>query len=335
MYFPRNIATLFNGLHSQPKDGIMNISNTANTWLSRFKIDITSSTNRVFGNGRQQLEATVTVAPRNGGTITDAQLASIALVTLDDDGVYRELSGQLKASSERDAAYEYYADTGSPPSNLELNGPVRRKRFYISSSRSGGSIDQIYACISKDGNTHHVTDGGSFNSSITVESITPLRYEESDFELNAENALRTGMTDIDIYFFKFKNPKLRIVKSAPHSEYYSESWNDFHNEDWYYRHCHTTRTGENFSTIATWRTHYAFEISPKRNVTLGTSTVTLNHRAGQMNLLRTVTDEFIYNRPEDESERSIWSVFDQYGNERQIEFTQTDDGNRIGFKRFD
>lgn len=313
----------------------MNISNTANTWLSRFKIDITSSANRVFGNGRQQLEATVTLAPRSAATITDAQLASITLVTLDDDGVYRELSGPLKASSERDAAYDYYADTGGAPGNLETKGPIRRKRFYISSSRSGGSSDQIYARISKDGNTHYVTDGGSFNSSITVESITPLRYDESDFELNAEDALTTGNTDIDLYFFKFKNPKLRIVKSTPHNEYYSESWNDFHNEDWYYRHCHATRTGENFNLIATWRTHYAFEIGPKRKVTIGGNSVTLNHRAGQMNLLRTVTDEITYNRPQDESERSIWSVFDQYGNERQIEFTQTDDGNRIGFKRFD
>lgn len=313
----------------------MNISNTANTWLSRFKIDITSSTNKVFGNGRQQLEATVTVAPRNGGMITDAQLASIALVTLDDDGAYRELNGPLKASSVRDTVYEYYADTGSAPSNLVLKGPVRRKRFYISSSRSGGSIDQIYARISKDDNTHYVTDGGSFNSSITVESITPLRYDQSDFELNAEDALTTSVTDIDIYFFKFKNPKLRIVKSTPHNEYYSEYWNDFHNEDWYYRHCHATRTGENFNLIATWRTHYAFEIGPKRNVTIGRNTITLNHRAGQMNLLRTVTDERIYNGPEDELERSIWSVFDQYGNERRVEFTQTEDGNRIGFKRFD
>ncbi|HEY0288124.1 MAG TPA: hypothetical protein VGC62_14100 [Pseudomonas sp.] len=313
----------------------MNISNTANTWLSQFKVEITSSANMVFGNGRQQLEATVIVAPRNHGTITDKQLASIALVTLDDDGVYRELTGGLKASLNRDPLYQYFADTGSAPSNLEIRGPVRRKRFYISSSRTGGSLDRVYARISKDESTYHVTDGGAFNSSIIIESITPRRYDENDFELSAVNELSTDRVDMDLYYLKFKNPQYQIVKSTPYTEYYSEPYDSFYNDDWYYRYCYETRSDAGQNVIASWYTHYAFEVGPKRAFTAGTNSITLNRRAGQMNLVRATTHEVSYNRPQNESERSVWGVIDQYGNERKIEFIQTDEGNRIGFKRFD
>lgn len=306
----------------------MNISSTANTWLSQFKIDITSSTNKVFGNGRQQLEATVTVAGRKDGIISDEQLASISLVTLDDDGVYRELDGPLKASSVRDAAFEYYADTGTIPSNLELRGPVRRRRFYISSSRSGGSLDRLYARISKDDNTHYVTDAGSFNSSITVESITPLRYDEDDFEMSRGDEISTEALDLDIYYLKFKNPKLRIVKSTPHDVAYN------HNP--HYRYCFKTTVKRDYDKVASLLTHYAFKVGPERTFTVAGSTVTLNRRPGCMNIIRTITHQiYLQSLPKNEVKPSRWWIFDQYGNERKIEITQTDNGNRIGFKRFD
>jgi len=314
----------------------MNISNTANTWLSQFKIDITSNANRVYGNGRQQLEATVSVTPNKNKPLTAEQLASITLVTFDDDGVYRELGGALHASPERNPLYEYFAASGNAPSNLELGSNVRRKRFYISSSRRGGSLDQVFARISRDENTHHVTGVDSFKTSIIIESITPVHYDENDFELSAEDELTTDTIDVDIYYLKFKNPRLRIVKARPYTEYYGEPWNDYYNADAHYRYCYATRTGAEHAIIASWRTHYAFEVGPRRPFTLWNNTVFLNRIPGQMNFVRTITHERAYTlRPQGESQRSIWGLFDQYGNERKIEVTQTDDGNRIGFKRFD
>ena len=306
----------------------MNISDQANSWLTQFKIEITSSSNKVFGNGRQQLEATVSVAPRTNSTISDEQLASIALVTLDDDGVYRELNGALKASETRDPVFQYFADTGSAPSNLEIRGPARRKRFYVSSSRSGGSLDKLYARISKNADTHYVTDVGAFKSSIIVESITPLRYEVQDLELTAEDELDTANVDIDVYYLKFKNPKLQIVKSV--------SFNEFDDEDYHYRRCFATSQGAHPGAIGSWFTHYAFEVGARFPFSAGQSTVTLNQRPGQMNLVRTITNEPFYtSRPQNYAHRSRWALFDQYGNDRKIEVTQTDNGNRISFKRLD
>jgi len=308
----------------------MNISDQANKWLSQFKIELTSSSNKVFGNRRQQLEATVSVSPRTNAIITDEQLASIALVTLDDDGVYRELNGALQASETRNTLFEYFGDTGSAPSNLEIRGPVRRKRFYISSSRSGGSLDKIYARISMDADNHYVTDIGAFKSSIIVESITPLRYEIEDFELSAEDTARTERVDIDVYYLKFKNPRLRIVKSTPHDVAY--------NDTPHFQFCFNTYNygyGVD-NNIASYYTHYAFEVGRERAFTVADTTVILNKRHGCMNFVRTITHtSFIRVPPRNILKPSRWWIVDQYGNDRKIEITQAVEGNRIDFKRFD
>jgi len=65
-------------------------------WLSRLNINITSSSNRIFNNGNHQLEISVGLTPRNGEIITDEQLNSVRLVTLEDDGSYQELSGEYR-----------------------------------------------------------------------------------------------------------------------------------------------------------------------------------------------------------------------------------------------
>jgi len=50
----------------------MNIFNSANIWLSQLKIEITSRSNTFLGRGWLQ-EATVKVARRTNGTITEPQ----------------------------------------------------------------------------------------------------------------------------------------------------------------------------------------------------------------------------------------------------------------------
>jgi hypothetical protein len=57
----------------------------------------------------------VGATPETGVHITKDQLDSIRPVTVDDNGVYRESSGELKMSTERDQRSHYYTITGAPP----------------------------------------------------------------------------------------------------------------------------------------------------------------------------------------------------------------------------
>ena len=164
----------------------MNPANDTN-WITKFNIHVSSNSNKVFGNGRHQLEVSVTVTPKAGVDITDEQLDSIRLVTLDDNGAYQELSGELHMSTERDTRFEYYADTGAPPAPLIAANTLRRK-FYVSSTRSGGTLDVVYAAITKDEATHYVSHTSKFNTSVTLETLTPLRLNRDDFAFDAEDS---------------------------------------------------------------------------------------------------------------------------------------------------
>lgn len=121
----------------------MDISTNTSAWLNHFNIKITSNSHRLYSNGRQQIEVTVAVAPAPNNTLTAEQLDSIALVTLDDDGVYRELTGELKVSTTRDPQFDYFAASSGAPQNLEPSGTTTHKRFYITSTRIGGSLDKV------------------------------------------------------------------------------------------------------------------------------------------------------------------------------------------------
>ncbi|TFF41212.1 hypothetical protein [Pseudomonas sp. RIT623] len=44
----------------------MNNTSKANQWLRRFELNITSNSRRVYANGRQQVEVTVTLEPGTG-----------------------------------------------------------------------------------------------------------------------------------------------------------------------------------------------------------------------------------------------------------------------------
>lgn len=305
----------------------MNISTNTGTWLNRFKVEITSSSNRLYGNGRQQIEVTVVVAPALGKNVTTEQLNSITLVTLDDDGVYRELQGQLTVSSTRNPMFDYFAATGGAPANLELNGTAKRKRFYVSSTRVGGSLTRIYARISKDANTHYVTDAGSFHSAITIETLAPLRLEESDFSLSVKREFTSDDVQIDLYSLRFKAPQLRIVASVMHDA--------FGDGGYHYRSAYRSEVDtytEDY--IHYYNTHYAFSVGPPVEFDVAGQTVRINQVPGQMNFVRTSTTESSPRRATDDWETSLWGLLDQYGNEHKIEVTDEDNGHKIGFERF-
>lgn len=320
--------------------------NEAN-WLSRLNINISSNSNRIFNNGYQQLEISVGLTPRNGEVITDDQLNSVRLVTLEDDGTYQELSGEYRYFLERDKRFDYYADTGSPPAPL-LESTTLRKRFYVSSTASGGSLKVIYAAITKSPDEHYVSHTSTFNSSVTIETVTRLRRQRSDFKLEAVDLLEDQVTDtyryrgssyegptavdVDVYFLEFKNPAFRIVDvdaqfSSGYGCFYADSADDTR---W------TEEIGWHLPRIRKIYAH--FLIDPRAaDTTFNFRHISepMNTREGALNLVRlklrgagAALDE-TYQAPD------VFYVFDQYGNESEIEMTQKADGNLIDFKMYD
>lgn len=300
----------------------MNPANDTN-WITKFNIHVTSNSNKVFGNGRHQLEVSVSVTPKAGVEISDEQLDSIRLVTLDDDGAYQELDGELHMSKERDKRFEYYADTGGAPQAL-LAANSRRRRFYVSSTRSGGSLDVIYAAISKDEETQYVSNTSKFNTSITLETLTPLRLTREDMTLsvedNYEHTVNATDWDYDVYQMYPNSRHLKWVASIPYGPgsgipYYQTTVED----NGFFA------DGEPKSY-----THLAFEVSTRRRFKAPTTDISVNRRPGSMVFIRIktfgpVTLTGAQNRT------SRWGLLDQYGNEQQIEMTQTSDGNLIDF----
>lgn len=304
----------------------MDATNDTN-WITRLSIEVASNSNKVFGNGRHQLKVYVTVVPKAGIDITEEQLDSIRLVTIDDDGNYQELSDELVASTERDTRFEYYADTGFAP-RVKRDASLRRRKFYVSSSRSGGTLDVIYAAISKDEDTHYVSHTSKFNSSVTVETLTPLRLNTADFELtfddNHDEEKDRTRWDYDVYQLQIKSHSLKIIEStpedgesgAPYFQYIEDHGWEFQGLSWI----------NNFTSY----THYAYGISQGAQVELPGVTLSVDRHPNSMVFVRVATWG-IENLSGVQNQSSRWKLLDQYGNEHGIEMTQPEKGNRLGF----
>lgn len=312
-------------------------ANDDTNWITKFNISITSNSNRVFANGRHQLEVSVSVSPKSGQEISAEQMESLHLVTLDDDGVYRKLSGELDASERRDKRFEYYADTGSAPNNLQLESSSRRKRFYISSTRPGGSRDIVYAAISKDADTQYVSHTSRFNSAVTVESLTPLRMTRDDFIFDGEDrqweTLDSLTVDYDVYHLSFRSSRLKIVESiaygAKEEVCYAQNNIDI-TPGYYFFYV----SFENATFRYQNHFHYAIKVGPEKEFRWRDTPIKVNNRSGVMNFVRVkVTGDDFSNVPY--STPSRWGLLDQYGNEHKIEMTQESDGNIPNFIMFD
>lgn len=303
-------------------------------WITRFSLSTTSNSNKVFSNGRQQIEISVSVTPKRGEIITEEQLDSIRLVTLDDDGNYQELTGELQTSAERNSTFEYYGSSGSAPSYLQLATSSRRKRIYVSSTRPGGSVDTIFATIRKDEHTYYASQTSLFNSFAIVESIAPTRMGRHEFDFERMDGpseqLGTEHTDIDIYHLAFRNPRLKIVESitygaAEHDPYYQENITIAPGG---------ATPGGHAPAVNRCYAHVAYKVGREFEFRHKTMSVKINERQGVMDFLRlsfkvTGSELAAYTRP------SRWGLLDQYGNEQKIEMTQTDSGNTMNFKMYD
>lgn len=306
----------------------MNNPFKANQWLSRFSLEITSNSNRVYANGRQQVEVTVTLEARNNETISEESLASLQLVQLDDNGNIVVLDGGLLADIKKDERFDYYAATGVAPRRL-LHASTRtfRRRFYVNSTLPGGTLSTLYASIFKDQNNRVETHDGPFKSAVTIESITPPRLTKEHFELVMEDADHDEKNlKIDLGHLGFRDPNNRISQTycfdTPSADafYVRRVW----------EHSLISFTGSNDYSSETYI--YAFEPGQPFEWERYGRPVTINKRPNKITLLR--TRHQFYRRFVNETweKPCKWGVLDQYGNEHIIELFGKDNGERIDFR---
>jgi hypothetical protein len=313
----------------------MELANDTN-WITKFDLQVTPSSNRIFANGRHQLEISVGVKLKDGHTLSDDQLDSLELVVLHDNGEYVSLNGgNYKVARKRDSRFEYYGDTGSAPGHLTPPPVTVHKRFYVSSTASGGTRQSVYALIKKDEKTYYVSATSRFNTYALIESITPLRKGQAEFSLERvhDQEFDAPTTDgssntlwVDFYYLTFKNVDFRVADVIQHGlspfpRYFSDAVR-LDNVGQGPLHPGSPQYESNI--------HFAFN-SRVSEYTVVDTPIKIKHRKSAMTFMRV---EVIGAKPYKwkNSGSPLWSVFDQYGNAYKIEALQINAGNAIDFK---
>lgn len=321
-------------------------------WLSKFKIDVTSNTNKLYNNGNQQIKVTVSLTPVKGQEITDQQMDSIWIFLIKDGSDFRDL-GQgfglnakhpdvennnsfspedyFKVSLNKHPNVEYYAASGFAPQPLLESAP-RSRDYYISTLAHGGERYKLYAGITKEEGVEYATCTSRFNSHIELEALSTPRRRRSDFTLERVHAFEgstdDGETDVDIdvYYLQFADRTLRIAGAIPR---------DGDDEHFYYQDSEAYYPLRSWVRYTYFETQYHFGFKPgaARDFRYKDISVAINDRPGAMNFLRL---ELIGLLPPHSRTYgpTRWIVFDQYGNSYGIEMTQKNSGNEIDFKMF-
>lgn len=313
----------------------MNYTQQANQWLSRFEVAITSNASRVFANGRQQVEVTISIEPRKGQQISAEQLATLQLIVIDDDGIPRDLQGDLQVTDRRDSRFAYHAASGAMPSALMQSSPrTLRRRFYVSSTHAGGTLSTLYAGIWKDEQTHFETNRAPFQSSVVIESIATPEPHASMFSLEREKKNESynveGVHDDEFEYqvghFGFSDPRNRIVESHAHATpsgeafYWRHNWEhvliSFTGTNDYSQYCHVTAYGVN-ETFE----RYTGGAQPLFSNRPNHMTLSLYHQ------------RFYRRHYSDRAEHaSRWTVLDKHGNAYGIAFFATESGRNVQFR---
>lgn len=317
------------------------MSNTvkANQWLRRFQLDITSNSRRVYANGRQQVEITVTLEPRNGQTISRESLNSLTLVQIDDEGNPRVLDHpDLYAHTQRDERFVYHNANGSAPSALMASSSnAIHRRFYVTSKRPGGTLSQIYAAIWMDEDHLFVTNAEPFKSLVVIESIAPVPAHKDLFQLSVESPLKYKLPSVNLNYwddefeetagyFGFTDPRTVMVESRAlatppsHAIYEMNAWD------------HASISFQLTNDYSQHRKVTVYEVGQPFTVKSPDSDRAYHQRPGHM-LIHLYARRF-YNRhySSSESRRSIWNVIDQHGNAYEVEFLVAEAGKHVSFK---
>jgi hypothetical protein len=315
---------------------LMNNTSKANQWLRRFELNITSNSRRVYANGRQQVEVTVTLEPRTGQTISQQSLDSLALVQIDDEGNPRTLDHPyLYAHQQRDERFIYHHASGHAPSALTASSPTTlRRRFYVTSKCPGGTLSQIYAAIQMDEEHVFVTDTGPFQSSVIIESLAPPPAHQGLFHLNAESPLKYKRSNLNYWddeleetvsYFGFSDPKDVMVESQALATpsavpvYEANGWDhalisfELTNDYSYHRSVTVHGTGQPFELRSpdSGRVH--------------------RDRPGHMLIHQHARRFYNAHYNDAYTKPSVWSVMDQHGNAYEVEFLVAEVGKHLSF----
>ncbi|MHC8328980.1 hypothetical protein [Pseudomonas sp. LB1P83] len=178
------------------------------SWLTKLTIAVSSPSNRVYPNGRQQLEVTVVVEPLMSQTVKPEELASVKLMVRDALGRFLPLNDDNKApwffSLVRNAYLEYPGSRSTVSSEDETS--VYTRKFYVMASNTAGSgpgMETLYVGISRHigGETHdYVTDGSEsgFSSTAEVRTAEIPKYQVPG-NYTFERTLIAGNGDSDIF----------------------------------------------------------------------------------------------------------------------------------------
>lgn len=325
-------------------------------WLSKFKIDVTSNSNKLYNNGNQQVKVTVSLTPVKGQEITHQQMDSIWIFLIKDGSDYRDLGGSFgrgatdsewaknnttepeeffKVSLKKNTQFEYYAASGFAPHNL-LESAARSRDFYISTLAHGGERYKIYAAIMKEDGVQYATSTSRFNSHVELETVSFPRKKRSDFTLERVHAYEghtdAGHTavDIDVYYLEFADRNLRIIAAEPLDLRPPADADDFYYEDW-----KDLTLFPGLPRNAESQFHYGFRPGPARDFTFSNISIPVNTRRGAMNFLRMELIGSARTWYGTARGPKRWVLIDQYGNWHGIEMTQKNAGNEVDFRMRD
>ncbi|MFY1664814.1 hypothetical protein [Pseudomonas sp. Pseu.R1] len=317
------------------------IENT--NFLSTFKIQITSGQPRIYNNGHQQIEITVTYQPAKNVELSEEQLNSLRLVT-SKGGEFQELSDEFTVSTTRDPRFKYFQDPRGP-SNVrapEVIAGQNIKTFYISSTHEAEVPINLHAAMNKDDDLVAITGTKYFNSSCIITTVNPdLILSRQDFKFWGEDVHEEDLSswhagqkttrelDVDVYHLSFKDPRNRLVESVK-----AEEGTVGEGEPWFHKKFEADASWFFDSRESRIHTHIAYTVGTK--LSFSNEHITINvSRRNVMNFVRVKIYEKHPSFPvsvKTVNERSVWLLRDQNGNTHKIEMFTESNGNIPNFK---
>ncbi|MGE8177955.1 hypothetical protein [Pseudomonas fluorescens] len=186
------------------------------SWLTTLTIVVSSASNRVYPNARQQVEVTVVVEPLMSQTVNPDELASVKLMVRDALGHLLPLPEDNGApwffSHQRNAYIEYPGarDTVLSDGGTNEVSSVYTRKFYVMASKTadiGQSLETLYVGITRhiaQGKYDYITDGSESGFSSTTEVRTA---EIPNFQVPGnytfERMLIAGNGDSDVFTWQY------------------------------------------------------------------------------------------------------------------------------------
>lgn len=187
------------------------------SWLASLNIAIASASNRVYPNGRQQMEVTVNIEPLSSQKVSAEELASVKLIVRDELGGFTPLPESNDGSSpwffshRRNDYLEYPAVRELVPPSESANTPssVYTRKFYVMANKANPSqpLETLYVGITRftnNGNYDYRTDGSQdgFSSKVEVRTAEIPKFKVPD-NYSFVSTLVDGNGQTDVFTLQY------------------------------------------------------------------------------------------------------------------------------------